>query len=320
MPMVRRACLVLLVISAAACHSSPTAPSTSSIAVTGTVPSVGQTSQLDAKATLSNGTSQDVTAQATWSSSNTAIATVTAGGLLKVLALGGAQVTATYQGVSGNLAVSLSVTSVTVSGPTTLTLGQQYQFTATENFSNSTSQNVTTQATWSWSSGGIPPFNITQGFVTPLIVLRVSDNVTISASYQGVTGQTSPISNVLLCSLTQMTGSPNFAPDPSGLGGIFVNPQRGGSFIVSVQGPASCGWTTLAVDNPGGPSTPSSYTTVTSGGNGAGNGVISFSVSSTCPTGLQTGLLIQPSAAANLPLNLQAQMISMGAALLTGCQ
>jgi hypothetical protein len=62
----------------------------SSVTVTGTVPAVGQMSQLAAKATLSNGTSQDVTTQATWSSSNTAVATVTAGGLLKVLQLGGA--------------------------------------------------------------------------------------------------------------------------------------------------------------------------------------------------------------------------------------
>src|SRR5579862_1378198 len=57
--------------------SSSTAPSTSSLAVTGTVPPVGQTSQLSAKATLANGTIQDVTATATWSSSNTAVATVT---------------------------------------------------------------------------------------------------------------------------------------------------------------------------------------------------------------------------------------------------
>jgi Bacterial Ig-like domain (group 2) len=72
------------------CHS-PTTPTTmSSVTVTGTVPAVGQMSQLAAKATLSNGTSQDVTTQATWSSSNTAVATVTAGGLLKVLQLGGA--------------------------------------------------------------------------------------------------------------------------------------------------------------------------------------------------------------------------------------
>jgi len=89
-----------------ACSNSPTAPSTSSISVTGTIPAVGQTSELTAKATLSNGTTQDVTTQAMWSSSNTIVATVTSGGLLKVLQpLGCAEITATYQGMSGKLSV-----------------------------------------------------------------------------------------------------------------------------------------------------------------------------------------------------------------------
>src|SRR5215470_7075615 len=78
---------------------------TSSIAVTGTVPAAGQTSQLTATATLSNGTMQDVTTQATWSSSSTDAATVTSGGVLKVLTTGCAVITATYQGMSGQLAL-----------------------------------------------------------------------------------------------------------------------------------------------------------------------------------------------------------------------
>jgi uncharacterized protein YjdB len=103
--MFKRGCVVLLLISASACHSPTTPTTTSSIAITGTVPAIGQTSQLTAKATLSNGTSQDVTAQATWLSSNTAVATVTTGGLLKALSLGGAQITATYQNMSGQFSV-----------------------------------------------------------------------------------------------------------------------------------------------------------------------------------------------------------------------
>jgi hypothetical protein len=74
------------------------------------VPVVGQLSPLSAKAVLSNGTSQDVTAQATWSSSNNSVATVSTGGLLKVLQLGTATITATYQGVSGQFSWSLQFT------------------------------------------------------------------------------------------------------------------------------------------------------------------------------------------------------------------
>lgn len=120
MPMFKRGCVVLLLIAASACGGSPTAPpppATSSIAppatsfimVTGAVPSVGQTSQLAAMAGAVGGHGvQDVTAQAMWSSSNTAVATVTAGGLLEVLQRGHAQIAATYQGVRGNLWVSTS--------------------------------------------------------------------------------------------------------------------------------------------------------------------------------------------------------------------
>ena len=67
-----------------------------------------------ATATLSNGTSQDVTAQAAWSSSNTAVATVTTTGLLRVLQVGVATITATYQNRSALLLVS--VPYVTLSG------------------------------------------------------------------------------------------------------------------------------------------------------------------------------------------------------------
>jgi hypothetical protein len=108
MSMFKRGCVILLLISASACggNGAPTAPTASSLTVTGTVPDVGRTSQLTARIASSNGTSQDVTTQATWSSSNTAVATVTTGGLLKVLQLGAAEITATYQNRSGRFSVS----------------------------------------------------------------------------------------------------------------------------------------------------------------------------------------------------------------------
>jgi hypothetical protein len=76
------------------------------LVVSGTVPAIGQASQLTAtkKIMLSDGTRLDVTKQATWSSSNTTVATITAaGGLLTVLTPGCAEITATYQEVSGKL-------------------------------------------------------------------------------------------------------------------------------------------------------------------------------------------------------------------------
>jgi hypothetical protein len=55
---------------------------------------------------------------ATWSSSNSAVATVTTGGLLTVLQLGTAVITATYQSVSGRFSLSLGGANVRLFGRT----------------------------------------------------------------------------------------------------------------------------------------------------------------------------------------------------------
>jgi len=63
---------------------------------------------------MSNGTTQGVSTQATWQSSNTAVATVSASGLVSAVGIGGADIRATYQTVNGsaNLTVTASVFSV----------------------------------------------------------------------------------------------------------------------------------------------------------------------------------------------------------------
>jgi parallel beta-helix repeat protein len=102
---------VALAISACGA-STPTgpAPTPTAVAVTGTtsLPAGGQTAQLTAVASLSNGTTQNVTATAAWQSSNTAAATVSNAGLLTSVAAGSTTITATYQGKAGTLAVSVT--------------------------------------------------------------------------------------------------------------------------------------------------------------------------------------------------------------------
>jgi hypothetical protein len=88
---------------------TPPAPATltvTSLSVTGTECSggicpgqAGNGLQLKATAQLSNSTSQDVTAQATWSTTNSTVATVS-GGLVSFRGAGDADVIAVYQGKS----------------------------------------------------------------------------------------------------------------------------------------------------------------------------------------------------------------------------
>lgn len=128
--MFNRNWIVPLLISASACGGSPAAPSTSAnsaagapllIAVSGAVPLLGQASQLLANATLSDGVTQDVTAQATWTSSDTTVATVTSTGLLKALQYGTAEIAASYRGATGQFSVVVSQFVLTPSAPLTVT-------------------------------------------------------------------------------------------------------------------------------------------------------------------------------------------------------
>lgn len=65
------------------------------------------TQQLTATLAMSDGTNQDVTATATWSSSDETVATVSAGGLVTAVAEGSATITATAQGQSDTCMITV---------------------------------------------------------------------------------------------------------------------------------------------------------------------------------------------------------------------
>jgi uncharacterized protein YjdB len=67
--------------------------------------SASPTSQFKATATMSDGTTQDVTSLAVWSSSNTADATVSVAGVVTAIAPGSVSVSATYQTFTSSDAV-----------------------------------------------------------------------------------------------------------------------------------------------------------------------------------------------------------------------
>jgi len=80
---------------------------------------VGATTQFSATATLSDGTTVSVTSTASWSSSNGAAAAVNASGAVTGVAAGDADITATYQTVSGKAHVTVvkpGIATFTISG------------------------------------------------------------------------------------------------------------------------------------------------------------------------------------------------------------
>lgn len=74
-----------------------------SIAVTGPTLTAGASGQFKATATMSDGSTQDVTAAASWTTSNSAVATVSTSGLVTALTDGSTTITATYQNETGNM-------------------------------------------------------------------------------------------------------------------------------------------------------------------------------------------------------------------------
>jgi hypothetical protein len=111
--------VVVLACTLAGCDSSSaklsTAPSVaalSSVAVNGSTDftSIGQTVQLTATATFSDGATQNVSATATWQALS-AGATVTSGGLVTAVTSGTVTIMATYQGKSGLAVVRISPTT-----------------------------------------------------------------------------------------------------------------------------------------------------------------------------------------------------------------
>src|SRR5713101_6834385 len=132
-----------------------TAPVLQSIAVTPANPSVpkGATQQFKATGTFSDNSTQDLTTSATWSSSSTSVATITSGGSATAKATGSSTITAKSGTISGTtkmtvIAPVLASIAVTPANPS-IPKGNQQQFLATGTFTDGSTQNLTSSATWS---------------------------------------------------------------------------------------------------------------------------------------------------------------------------
>src|SRR6185295_2940954 len=145
----------------------------------------GQTVQLTATPKDANGTA--LTGRVvTWSSSNTAVASVNASGLVTGGAAGSATITATSEGKTGTAAITVTivpVASVTVTPASAgVPAGQTVQLTATPKDANGTPLTGRT-ITWSSSNTSVATVNAS-GLVSGL----VAGTATITATSEGQSG------------------------------------------------------------------------------------------------------------------------------------
>lgn len=144
----------------AGCEGFFVDPTLTSLAVSPTSASLieGQTQQVSATGTYNDGSTKDLTGSASWTTSDSTVATVSAGGLVKAASSiasppGSATITATSGTLTATSAITVNtgpLTTITISTTTpNPAVGQTVVFTALGTYSGSSQQqDITSLVTW----------------------------------------------------------------------------------------------------------------------------------------------------------------------------
>ena len=194
--------------------SGTTTATLKSIAVTPASTSiyVNGTQQFAATGTYSDSSTQDLTSSVSWSSSNTAAATIGSSGVAIGLAAGSTVISATSGTITGTGTLSVlqpTIQSIAVS-PTNayLPAGGQRTFTAIATYSNGTTQTLTSGVAWSSSNTSIATISST-GVATGI----VPGTVTITAVYGSLSAATTLyITSPVLQSIVVTPTTPSILP------------------------------------------------------------------------------------------------------------
>ena len=147
----------------------------------------GQSMQFQATQNKSDGTAEDVSTKATWSSSAPAVAAVDSTGKAQALGTGTATVTASLEGLIGFAMLTVSETSLDsleslsiLPVEPDLQIGRSMQFCAVANFAGNVQKVVTTEADWKSSNQAVAIVG-----ATGLVVAEARGDTSISASWEG---------------------------------------------------------------------------------------------------------------------------------------
>ncbi len=154
----------------------------------------GTVTQLTATGVFSDGSTQDLTGVATWSSTSAGVATVSNGGanagLVASQSAGNATIKAVFNGMTGSTTVTVTPAVLTAIGITPVTgvlpAGVHEQLTAVGTFSDGSIQDITDQVTWASSQGSVATVGNASGSFGLVNALAVG-NTAISATLAGVT-------------------------------------------------------------------------------------------------------------------------------------
>ena len=178
----------------------------------------GTTQQFTATGLYTDASTQDLTTEVTWDSSDDEIATVSnaddSKGLATAVGLGTATVSATSGGVTG-------VTTLTVTDATLVSIevtpadpsiadGTTQQFTATGLYTDASTQDLTTQVTWASSNEAVATVSNADDS-KGLATAAGAGSTTVSAISGGVTGDTTLTVTATLVSIDVSPAAPSIA-------------------------------------------------------------------------------------------------------------
>ncbi|MBL9005778.1 MAG: Ig-like domain-containing protein [Myxococcales bacterium] len=174
-----------------------TAAAIRSVTVTPSLPNVakGLTQQFKATATMTDGSTQDVTSVASWSVRNTSgsdVATVNSAGLATAKNVGKARISARYMLTSGSTTMevtpaAIKTLSIAPLNPT-IAKGTSRSFTATGQFTDGTMQDLTTQV--DWAVRDVMGSGVASIDETGTVVGDSVGQAAVSAEFQGVVTET----------------------------------------------------------------------------------------------------------------------------------
>jgi len=188
----------------------------------------GATGQLTATGSYSDGSSQDLTTSATWSSSNPAVATVSSTGLATGKSNGSATITAASGSVTGAAPITVTIALVSISvspAVRTIAISTDQQFKATGTYSDGSTQDVTGAVSWASAkstiatvSNTVPTKGLAQAVAAGSSVITassgsVSGTATLTVSSAALTSiaVTPANSTVPIGLIQQLTATGTFA-------------------------------------------------------------------------------------------------------------
>ncbi len=184
----------------------------------GTVPS-GAKIQASAVGTFSDGSTQDLTSQVTWTSSQTSVATVSNAsgtqGLITGQSPGAANIVATLSSVTATISITVTnatLASINVSPPSlSVADGFSTALTATGNYSDGSTLNITTQVNWLTSDGSVIQVSNAAGSKGRVTAVAPGSAV-VNATLSGVTGTSRvTVTSATLSSIEVTPASPSVA-------------------------------------------------------------------------------------------------------------